>query len=145
MIRVYDSHYGDGRTATSRSKWVRRGWPNPIPLRSFHPRGNIPPESSTNHDGQPESPHGGRRQQGSLNQRSFAVYCTMLISFSARDRATWGAFFFNFHVVSYWSNDIKVILPYTIFTIVTKILIIYSLDQAQSGSKVDQIPLTVCF
>jgi hypothetical protein len=37
-----------GQVGTARPAWF-------TPLRSFHPRGNIPSEPSTNHDGQPES------------------------------------------------------------------------------------------
>jgi hypothetical protein len=59
------------------------------------------------------------------------------------DQASLGAFFFDFHAVNYQSDCIKVIFLYNIFIFVIEILVIYSLDQAQFGCKVDQIPRTV--
>jgi hypothetical protein len=98
--RVNGGHDSGGRATTSPGKWVRRDRLDPHPLRSFHLRGNISPKSSMNHCGQPKSPHGDRRWLGSLHLRSSLVYCTKLTPLSAHDRATSGAFFFDFHVMS---------------------------------------------
>jgi hypothetical protein len=140
MIEINGGHHGDGHSATSPGKWIRRGWLNPIALWSFHPLGNIPPALSTNLDGQLKSPCGGHRRQGSLNLRSFSVYCGMSTSFNENDQATLGAFAFDFHAMNYQFDYTKVVPLYTSFNFVIMILIYYSLDQAQSGYKVDWIP-----
>jgi hypothetical protein len=98
---VNDGHDGGGRAASSPDKWVQQDRLNPLPLRSFHLHGNLSPKSSMNRCGQPESPRGDRRRPGSLHLRSSSVYCTMLTLLGATDRATSGAFFFDFHVMSY--------------------------------------------
>jgi hypothetical protein len=145
MTGVNDGHNGGGRVATLPGKWIQRDWLNPLPLRSFHTCINISTESSTNRCGQPEWPHGYRRWQVSLNLRSFSVYCTMLTPLSAPDRATWGAFFFDLHSANYQFDYNKVVPLYTSLNFVTKIWVIYSLDQAPLGSKVDRIQLKVWF
>jgi hypothetical protein len=64
---------------------------------------------------------------------------------SAPDRATWGDFFVDFYMVNYQFDYTKVVPLYTSFNFVIEILVIYSLDQASLGSKVDPIQLTVWF
>jgi hypothetical protein len=60
----------------------------------------------------------------------FFRHCTMPIPFSMSDRATSGAFFFDFHTANYQFDYTKVVPLYTSFNFVIRILISYSLDQA---------------
>jgi hypothetical protein len=59
----------------------------------------------------------------------------MSTSFNENDKATLGAF--DFHAMNYQFDYTKVVPLYTSFKFVIMILIYYSLDQAQSGYKVD--------
>jgi hypothetical protein len=61
------------------------------------------------------------------------------------DRASLGHFYFDFHSANHQVDYIKVVPLYTSFNFVTDILVMYSLDQAQIGSKVNQNPLSVYF
>jgi hypothetical protein len=63
--------------------------------------------------------------------------------FRAPDRASLGPFFFDFYAVNYQPDCTKVVLLYTSFNFVIRILTICSMDQAQNGSKVRLTPLSV--
>jgi hypothetical protein len=75
----------------------------------------------------------------------FFSHCTIVDSIQCPHRATWRPFSFDFHSANHQVDYTKVVPLYTSFNFVIRILSSYSLDQAQFGSKVDPIQLTVWF
>jgi hypothetical protein len=115
------------------------------PSLIFSPRGNILPESSTNHSGRRKSLRKDHRRWSAMHLWSSSGDCTMAISFSSSDRATSGRLFFDFHATNHSAVCTKVVPLYTSLNFVTKILVKHSLDRALFGSKVDPMQLLVWF
>jgi hypothetical protein len=67
-----------------------------------------------------ESWHGDHRRRGSLNLASGSVTVPSQTPFSVPDRASLGAFSFDFCVISYRLNDIKVINLYICWRLILK-------------------------
>jgi hypothetical protein len=84
-----------------------------------------------------------RRRWGSMDPWSFSVTIPCHTQFRAPDRATLGPFYYNFYAVNYQPDCIKVVLQYTSFNFVIRILVICSMDQEQNGSKSRLMPLSV--
>jgi hypothetical protein len=129
-IGVNGGHDGGGRATTSSGKWVRRGWLNPsLPLDifilavTFHPNQARITAARPNHRARSLA----ARCRASL---ILSRHCTMAIPFNSSDRATSGAFYFDFYTANYQSNYTKVALLSTSSNFVIRILTSYSLDQA---------------
>jgi hypothetical protein len=109
--------------------------------RSFYPF--IDPRLSGTNRGA-SSNYGGGTNRGAhmeLNLVQFIV--PWQCSFSVPDRAIWGVPFSNFYVTTCLSDYIKVVVRHASFNFVIRFLLIPPLDQAQFGSKVDVMPLSV--
>jgi hypothetical protein len=134
------------RSATSQGNPVRsissRPRPNPPPFRTFYLS-----QLSTRHRARITAlariTARGSPVAGAPHQGSSLGYCTMGSSFSAPDGAIWGAPFSIFYVTTCLSDYIKVDARHTSFNFVVRFLLIHPLDQAQFGSKVDPMLLSV--
>jgi hypothetical protein len=129
-------------------KWLQRLSSNSAPSSSLvqdhWPPAIIRAPERTNRDTLRESQRVFTGGEVHCIWRSF-YYCTISIFFSHSDRASSGAFFFNFYVISYRPDYIKVINLYTISNSIIGTLVIFSLDQAQIDFKVHEGSLSAKF
>jgi hypothetical protein len=84
----------------------------------------------------------GRRRRAHGTQ-SCSVHCSHQTEFRVPDIAIWGVLFSNFYVTSYLSDYIKDFVHHASLNFFIRFLLIPPFDQAQFGSKVDLMPLSV--